>query len=273
MLDTFEKILDIVNTCENLSANFVKDGKIENAADYLLDAQILKMSHDLMGSTADKMGNSDFSEDEFIIALTNAFTIDTGEHNFDKLSEIAIKCCKTSHYCVSMLGTFDLDAGPRPAKLRKERQRARAQVGEVKAPENVKQLVKSDKGAEKINIVRKEVQRICRQRKTDCIPYFELICSPQSFMKSVDVAFQVSFLIRDGFLGLKKINDEPYIYLFDPDPVSQQNQRGHASDTVQCVMSLDTALWKEKIGKFQIRSPLLKLDSHEESEVMDEDSE
>jgi non-structural maintenance of chromosomes element 4 len=198
VLDTFQNILDIVNTCENLSANFVKDGKIENAADYLMDAQILKMSHDLMGSTADKMGNSDFSEDEFISALTNAFTIDTGEHNFDRLSEIAIKCCKTSHYCVSMLGTFDLDAGPRPEKLRKERQRTKAQVGEARAPENVKQLTKSDQGAEKINIVRSEIQRVCRQRNIECLPYFELICNPHSFMKSVDVAFQISFLVRRG---------------------------------------------------------------------------
>lgn len=239
-----------------------------------MDAQILKMSHDLMGSTADKMGNSDFSEDEFITALTNAFTIETGEHNFSRLSEIAIKCCKASRYCVSMLGTFDLDAALRPAKLRKERQRAKAQVGEVRAPENVKHLTKSDQGAEKINIARIEIQKVCRQRKTDCLPYFELICNPHSFMKSVDVAFQISFLVRDGFLGLKKVDDEPHIYLFDPDPVSQQNQRGHASDTVQCVMSLNTNLWKEQIEKYQIRSPLLNLDGRKEADQdMEEDSE
>lgn len=272
VLDTFQNILDIVNTCENLSANFVKDGKIENASDYLMDAQILKMSHDLMGSTAEKMGNSDFSEEEFITALTNAFTIDTGEHNFDRLSRISIRCCKTSHFCVPILGTFDYDAGPRPAKLRKERQRAKAQNEEARAPENVKQLTKSDRGAEKINIVRSEVQRVCRQRKTNCVPYFELICDPQNFMKSVDIAFQISFLVRDGFLGLKKIDDEPHVYLNDPDPISQQNQRGNASGTVQCVMSLNTSLWKEKVQKFQIKTPLLNIDGKENTN-MEQDSD
>lgn len=275
VLDTFQNILDIVNKCENLSANFVKDGKIENASDYLMDAQILKMSHDLMGSTADKMGNSDFSEDEFIAALTSLFTAETGASNYDKLGDIAVKCCKTSHFSVSMLGAFDFDAGPRPDKIRKERQSRKTDLGAMKAPENITQLMKSESGAEKINVVRAEIQRICRQRNTDSLPYYELICHPQSFMKSVDVAFQISFLVRDGFLGLKKIDDEPYAFLYDPDPMSQQRQRNQASDTVQCVMSFSTTLWKNKVEKFELRQPLLKLErrNSEESGEMETDSD
>lgn len=261
MLDTFHNILDIVNTCENLSANFVKDGKIENASDYLMDAQILKMSHDLMGSTVEKMGNSDFCEEEFIAALTNVLTFDTGEHNFGRLLEVSTRCCKTSHFCVPIAGTFDFDAGPRPLKLRKERQHAKVQYEEARAPENVRQLTKSDRGAEKINIVRTEIQRVCLQRKADCVPYFELICDPENFMKSVDIAFQISFLVRDGFLGLKKIEDEPHVYLINPDSMSQQSQCEHTSGTVQCIMSLNTSLWKEKIQKYRILSPLLNIDS------------
>lgn len=258
VLDTFNNILDIVTTCESLSANFVKDGKIENTGDYLMDAQILKMSHDLMGSTAEKMGNSEFSEDEFIQAITNVFTAESGEQNFDLLSDYAVRCCKTSAYCVSLLGAVDFDAAPRTEKPRKERQKKNQNQGQMKAPENVKQLTKSDRGAEKINIVRTEIQRVCRERGTDALPYFEIICNPQDFMKSVDIAFQIAFLVRDGLLGLKKVGDEPYVYLYDPDPNTQQTERGHASETVQCVMSLNTALWKEKIKKFKLKTPLLK---------------
>ena len=267
MLESLQNILEIVNTCENLSAKFVKEGKIENTSDYLMDAQILKMSHDLMGSTAEKMGNSDFSEEEFITALTNVFTIDNGEQNFDRIADIAVKCCKTSHFCVSMLGTFDFDAGPRAEKPKKERQRAKSNLGAVKAPENVKQLTKSDRGAEKTNLVRSEIQRVCRERQTDSLPYFEVICDPQNFMKSVEVAFQISFLVRDGLLGLRKVDDEPQIYLYDPDPLTQQTQRAHANDTVQCVMSLNTKLWQEKIKKFKIRSALLNVDGRDEAET------
>lgn len=264
VLETFHKILDIVQLCENVSANFVKDGRIENASDYLMDAQILKMSHDLMGSTADKMGNTDFSEDEFITALNDLFTIENGDHDFDKLADIAVKCCRTSQFSVSLLGAVDFEAGPRPEKVRKESQRQKKNVGPTKAPTNVKQLTKSHKGAEKINVVRSEIQRVCRERQTDCLPYYELICDPQSFMKSVDAAFQIAFLVRDGLLGLKKINDEPHAYLYDPDPMTQQSQRQSASDTVQCVMSFTPMLWKEKIIKFHIGEPLLILDDGEE---------
>lgn len=265
VLETFHNILDIVNICEDISVNFVKYGKIENASDYLMDAQILKMSHDLMGSTAEKMGNSDFSEDEFITALMNLFTIDNGEHNFDQLAEVAVKCCKSSQFSVSMLGAIDFEAIPRPEKVRKESQRAKKTVGPTKAPKNVKQLTKNNQGAEKINVVRSEIQRVCRERQTDCLPYYEMICDPESFMKTVDVAFQVSFLVRDGFLGLKKIENEPHVYLYDPDPMTQQSQTDHVSDTVQCVMSINPKLWNEKVNKFRLVEPLLMLNDEERS--------
>lgn len=260
VLETFREILEIINSCENVSANFVKDGKIENAADYLLDVQILKMSHDLMGSTAEKMGNSDFSEDEYITALTNLFTMDNGDHDFDKLTEIAVSCSKSAQFCVSLLGAIDFEAGPRPEKVRKEAQRGTKSLGPTKAPTNIKQLSKNNKRAEKINVVRSEIQRVCRERGTDCIPYFELLCDPRSFMKSVDIAFQISFLVRDGFLGLKKVDGEPHVFLYDPDPMTQQTQPEHASDTVQSVMSLNPKLWSDKIESFKIREPLIRDD-------------
>lgn len=260
VLDTFNNILDIVNNCENVSANFVKEGKVENAVDYLMDAQILKMSHDLMGSTVEKMGSSEFNEDECIAALTNLITMDNGDQNFDKLAEMAMTCWMPTNVTVSLLGAIDFDAAPRPEKIRKETQRIKKPLEPTKAPTNVKQLSKNNQGAEKINVVRSEIQRICRQRNSDVLPYYELICDPQSFMKSMDIAFQISFLIRDGFLGLRKVNGEPHIFLVDPDPMSQHTQTQHASDTVQCIMTMNPKQWREKIASLKIRKPLLLID-------------
>lgn len=280
MLETFQKILQIVNRCESVSANFVKEGKIENASDYLMDVQVIKMSHELMGSTTEKMGNSDFSEEEFIASLSNYVTNDNGDQDWDVLADMAVKCCSTSQFSVSFLGTFELDAAPRPGKVVKERQRAsKKQVGPVKAPTNIKQLKRDNKGAEKINIVRTEIQRVCRERGTDCIPYFELICDPRGFMKSIDKAFQISFLVRDGFLGMKKIENEPHVYLYDPDPMSehtQESQRNKSSDTVQCVMSMNPQKWEDKLKQFKIQQPLLEIDDSEEEneeQVRETDSE
>lgn len=258
VLETFQNILDIVNTCENLSADFVKEGKIEDAGDYLLDIQILKMSHDLLGSTADKMGNQDFSEEEFAAALSKIFTMDSGDQDFSKLTDIALQCSQSFQHSVSLLGAVDLGTLPGAEKVRKERQKQVKNNAPTKAPENVKQLSSNTKGAGKINNVRTEIQRICRERGSDMIPYFELICHPNDFMKSVDNAFQISFLVRDGFLGLKKSHGEPFVFLYDPDPESHHHsQRIKPSDTVQCVMSINPNLWREKVAKFKIRKPLL----------------
>jgi non-structural maintenance of chromosomes element 4 len=268
VLDTFQNILDIVTNCEKLSSDFVQDGKIEHTADYLLDIQILKMSHDLMGTTADKMGNQDFSEDEYITGLTNFLTIDTGTHDFSKLSNVAISCSQSFQHSISLLGIVNLDniSLPRPEKVLKERQRAVKNDAPTKAPINVKQLSNKNKGAGKINCVRTEIQRICRERNTNEIPYFELICHPQDFMKSVDNAFQVSFLVRDGFLGLIKVRGEPHVFLYDPDPERQSHtQHLNDSDTVQCVMSLNPKLWQEKVAQFKIHQSLLNFESTKEN--------
>lgn len=157
-LETFNNILHIVNTCETLSAGGSAQGTVENA---LIDVQILKMSHDLIGSTAEKLGTSDFTDQEYVSALLNLMTIDFGYEHFDSLGEKAIKCCKTSRFLLPMLGTFEYDEGMRQEKPRKERQaKTKATVHKKTAPEAVGKLHKKDKGAEKINAVRSEIQRV-----------------------------------------------------------------------------------------------------------------
>lgn len=257
--------MEIVDSCEKLTQSFANDGKVENAADYLIDAQILKMSHDLMGSTTEKMGNSDFSEDEYIASILNIFTDDHGHESFDRLTDNAVKCCRTFNNTLSMLGTFDFDAGPRPEKPRRERQaKARQTVGgPVMVPEHVKEIIKSDHNANKTQDALEEIRRVCLRRKTDSLPYFEVICHPKCFMKSVDIAFQVSFLVRDGLLGLRRDGDQPYIFLYDPNPDAESSQRERqekSADTVQCVMVFNPIIWRNNVKKYKLRNPLLELD-------------
>lgn len=230
-----------------------------------MDIQILKMSHQLMGSTAEKMGNQDFSEEEYVAALTNLITMDSGTRDFSKLFDAANSCSKSYQKEVSMLGLVKFDNLPRPEKERKERQKKEKNNAPAKAPVNVKQLSDNKQGAGRINSVRSEIQQICRERNVDEIPYFELICHPRNFMKTVDNAFQISFLVRDGFLGLKKIRDEPHIFLYDPDPDAQdRTQPARDHETVQCVMSINPGLWQSKISQFKITHPLLKLEKEQQ---------
>lgn len=234
-----------------------------------MDAAVLKMAHDLVSATTDKLAHSEFRENEFLVGLIGILNSNDPE----KLTEMAVTCCRSTQLQLAMLGTFDIDAAPREQKVRKVRQTQKKDVGPKLAPENVTQIVKKDKGAEKINIMQKAIHEICKKRKTDRVPYFEVIVNPKSFMKTVDAAFQIAFLVRDGILGIKRINDEPYICLTDTNRQTQNrtHREDHREETVQTVMSINPQMWKEEIKKYKLKTPLLILE--ETTNSSEDDSE
>ena len=50
----------------------IKD-RAENATEVLMDAQVLKLSHEIMGAAMQRMGNSEFSDDEFANVIVSKF--------------------------------------------------------------------------------------------------------------------------------------------------------------------------------------------------------
>lgn len=269
-IDTFNHIVGIIDKCEFISADYARDGKIENTNDYIMDAQVIKMSHDLISNATEKVSNTEFREDEYIAAIIDFLSSDKSY----ELVDIAIKCSQSFQFQFSMLGTFDFNAAPAELKVKRSRVSSKKELGEKRAPEKLERVVKSDKGAEKISFVRSEIQRIVSERSTDSIPYFEVVTNPNDFMGSIDNAFQVAFLVRDGILGLKQINNEPYIFLTNAKSRQTQTQQGlNDEQTVQTVMSLNPVLWREKIEKFNLKVPLLSDKSSKKSHaVMDSNS-
>lgn len=274
VLESFNNILGIIESCNALSNSYASGGRPEHACDYVMDAQILKMSHDLLGTTSEKMGNCDFCEEDFIQVLLEMLSTPEGNAKIDSM---ASECCSAAHFSISMLGTCDIKAPPPAEKDKKERQKASKEIVKVKAPENVKQLTRKDQGAEKINSVRQQILRVCKERRKTKIPYFELITNPQSFMRTIDMAFQISFLVRDGFLGLKMIENEQYVFVSENQSAAKRTNQ----ETKQCVMSIHPQMWQEKIKQFNLKKPLLNLEqvdeddnsNEEEQNLMETDSE
>lgn len=121
----------------------------------------MKMSHDLVSSTADKLGNVEFSDDDFAICLLNFINMENGLECFDILVSEANKTIYTMSTSVSMLGTFDSDAVEKAAKEKAPRQKRKvATMSELKAPENISTLTRSDKGAEKFNTTHIQIQNV-----------------------------------------------------------------------------------------------------------------
>lgn len=118
------------------------------------------MSHDLMGSTAEKLGNVDFSDDEFIANLINFLTVDTGIEDYEKLACEAAKAIATARYQLPLLGTFEKDIRIEPEKVQKDRKKRQKNEDELKQPEKISALKKTDKGGEKINTVVTQIEKV-----------------------------------------------------------------------------------------------------------------
>lgn len=110
--------------------------------------------------------------------------------------------------------------------------------------------------------------KVCRERNTDTIPYYEFIIHHKDFMKTVDNAFQVSFLVRDSIVGLKNEDNEPLLYLYDCDPMTNQSQH-EDTESVQCVLSLTPKVWKQNIKRYKISKPLMVDKNEAGSQEMD----
>lgn len=260
--------MELINVCETVSTDYAQDGRIEHTADYLMDASIIKIGHDLTNLTTEKMADSHFHEDEYVAAILDLIS----NNQNDKLLEISIECCRTAHFQLSMLGTFSFESNglneTKTQKVKRERQ-AKSQLGIKKAPENIKQIVKGDnKGAEKINLLRLEIERICKERKKTSIPYFELIIDPNDYMTTIDSAFQLSFLIRDGILGLTRIKQEPHVILKSASSRSQVD----TNTTIQTIVSINPLLWQKEIKKYKIKAPLLRLNNNDDEHSETDDT-
>ena len=79
-------------------------------------------------------------------------------------------------------------------------------------------------------------------------------------MTSIDYAFHLSFLIRDGFKGLARINKKPHVVLKNAPSRGQDESNA----TIQTVMSMSPPLFQKEIKKYKIKAPLLHLNTEDE---------
>ncbi|XMA19001.1 hypothetical protein WAI453_011792 [Rhynchosporium graminicola] len=89
------------------------------------------------------------------------------------------------------------------------------------------------------------------------ISYFKFVINPYSFGQSVENMFYVSFLIRDGAVGIR--TDErglPYLIIIDESDKLAAADGDHPKH--QAVLALDMKTWEELIDAFEIETPMIK---------------
>uniref|UniRef100_A0ABM5G1L4 Non-structural maintenance of chromosomes element 4 n=1 Tax=Pogona vitticeps TaxID=103695 RepID=A0ABM5G1L4_9SAUR len=160
-----------------------------------------------------------------------------------KLGEEAKKYFRRAPVFHFMLGTFTAD--PPVEKPRIERQRKKAGTEERRVmPAQLKKMEESHQEA-----TEKEVERILgflqayhEQDPNTPISFLEFVTDPNSFARTVENMFHVSFLIRDGLAGIKLDPDKlPIIEPLNPE------QGGNDQDAVprkQAVISISYEEWQ-----------------------------
>lgn len=259
-VETFQAVTKILETSNALqSEGRIKD-RAENATEVLMDAQVLKMSHDVVHAAMQKMGSSEFSDDELVGVILSSFDPEQGIENWEKITREAAAVFAMSKHSQSLYGTFEHEPVVVQKEAKQRSQRQRTDFGEAKKPSTVDKLQRKEKTAQKLNLIFKQILKIFEQRGNP-IPYYELIIDPEDFMNTVDNAFQISFLIRDGRVALlNDADDEPIIR-----PTSQQEneQASRINETTQAILGLNPKKWREMIERFQLDEPMLILNRDE----------
>ncbi|KFP74220.1 Non-structural maintenance of chromosomes element 4 A, partial [Apaloderma vittatum] len=162
-------------------------------------------------------------------------------HKLGEEAEKYFRRAPTFHY---MLGSFKSD--PPVTRQRIERQK-KARGGEEKRamPAQLKKMEESPQEA-----TEKEVERILALLQTHStndpetpISFFEFVIDPNSFARTVENIFHVSFLIRDGFARLKLDENELPVIEPSKDDERRKDDRG-AGARNQLVLSLSHQEWK-----------------------------
>ncbi|KAM5142322.1 non-structural maintenance of chromosomes element 4 homolog A [Mantella aurantiaca] len=172
-----------------------------------------------------------------------------------KLGTEATKHFKRTPTFHFMLGSFKTE--PPVVRQRIDRQRRASKVEEKRVmPAQLKKMEESHQEA-----TEKEVERILgylqsyfREEPDTPISFFDFVIDPNSFARTVENIFHVSFIIRDGFASIKLDPDKlPVIEPVSPDDPSQTDNQGRC----QGVISLSHQDWKEIIETFEITEPMI----------------
>ncbi|KAJ3754682.1 Nse4 C-terminal-domain-containing protein, partial [Lentinula raphanica] len=92
------------------------------------------------------------------------------------------------------------------------------------------------------------------QRDVGPTNFFQFIMNPASFAQSVENLFYMSFLFREGRLGLYLGEDnEPIVY----DAHQSRSQLLRNSESHSAVFEIDMATWKRAVEVFNISDPLI----------------
>jgi len=117
------------------------------------------------------------------------------------------------------------------------------------------------------------VQRL--QRVAAClpidttIPLFEFVLDPQSYTRTIENLFDVSFLIRDEMVAISYDAEKQIHYIKRIKPIGKEKQFAVEWETApngnQVIFSMNMKKWKELVDLMQMKEPIIKHKTEQKS--------
>ncbi|XP_026314385.1 EP300-interacting inhibitor of differentiation 3 [Hyposmocoma kahamanoa] len=152
-------------------------------------------------------------------------------------------------------GTFAPTPPEQRARLPRKRVE-RQQAAALKAPETVDKLERSEEGSEMVSRVNRFLNKTFKERGGTPLSYFHVVIDPDSFSRTIENIYHVSFLVRDGMVAVKL--DDNYGLPFIT-PLAKQKERRDIDDENQFIVSIDMQLWQDLKEAFDIQKPMMGL--------------
>ncbi|XP_050078227.1 EP300-interacting inhibitor of differentiation 3 [Anopheles maculipalpis] len=250
----FQGVTSILRQTDTLQQG--TNQRFENASEMNMNVQIVKMGHDLVGAALQKNESSQFCDEE----LTDGINARLGDSNDDmqweNIGAFWVSSFRMSKHSPCLLGMFDFQPVLVERSVKERRRRQRPELGVARKPETVTTLHQEEADARKLQDILVQLQQIYQERGSP-VPYLQLITDPTDYMNTIDTAFQLSFLIRDGAAALEIIND---VLSVRPTTDSEKKQNKRNDDTVQAVLNLNYSKWQGAVKQYKLKSPILTID-------------
>ncbi|XP_033005396.1 non-structural maintenance of chromosomes element 4 homolog A [Lacerta agilis] len=246
------------------------------AREAALDAQFLVLASNLGKEKASQLHSdmsvfdpSEFAEDLLSFMGLNRLereNSDSEEEQTDggflpsdawiKLGQEAMKYFRRAPVFHCMLGTFTADPPVERPRVERQRKKPGSKEEGRAMPAQLNKMEESHEEA-----TEKEVERILgllqayhREDPNNPISFLEFVTDPDSFARTVENMFHVSFLIRDGLAGIKLDQDKlPVIEPLTPEEDNDQDAQARK----QAVITMSYQEWENIVRNFEISQPMI----------------
>ncbi|XP_058125789.1 EP300-interacting inhibitor of differentiation 3 [Anopheles ziemanni] len=255
-IDIFQGVSSILMQTNSLMQQGIEHERMDNASEVCMNVQVVKMSHDLVGAALQQNESSQFCDEEFAAAIMTYVGSTDSQEGWEAIGEGGITAFRMSKHSPCLLGTFNFQSVPMEKVVKERRRRQRQELGEARKPETVHKLNQEEADARKLQDIMEQLKNIYEERGSS-IPYFELVTDPTDYMCTVDTAFQISFLIRDGAVALETVGN---VLRARPTTDLEKKQSKSSDDNIQAILSLNWTQWKNAIKQYRLTRPLLTID-------------